>query len=85
MIDLLILLTLPEPVRNQYRDACTSVFPNSRSPWSTIIRRSGLTSPLPTRSSPSPHAFRQGLGSVETNIRCFLKGDIGGMINVVPH
>jgi D-2-hydroxyacid dehydrogenase (NADP+) len=23
--------------------------------------------------------------TVETNMRCFLKGDIGGMINVVPH
>ncbi len=25
------------------------------------------------------------LPTVETNMRCFLKGDIGGMINVVPH
>jgi phosphoglycerate dehydrogenase-like enzyme len=25
------------------------------------------------------------LPTVEANIRCFLKGDIGGMINVVPH
>jgi len=25
------------------------------------------------------------LPTVETNMRCFLAGDIGGMINVVPH
>ena len=25
------------------------------------------------------------LPTVETNMRCFLNGDIGGMINVVPH
>jgi phosphoglycerate dehydrogenase-like enzyme len=25
------------------------------------------------------------LPTVETNMRAFLKGDLGGMINVVPH
>jgi hypothetical protein len=25
------------------------------------------------------------LPTVEANMRCFLDGDIGGMINVVPH